>query len=120
MGLFGKKPKKKTVVTALIGESTHIDSNFLSFTGGIHIHGYVGLDVVGGEETGTSINISEGGEVTGDVRAVDVFIAGVVQGNVYAAGHLQLMPTARILGDVEYASLDIADGAVVHGTAHKL
>jgi len=120
MGLLGKKPKKKAVVTALIGNSTHIDSNFLSFTGGIHIHGHVGLDVVGGEETGTSINISESGEVDGDVRAVDVFIAGVVHGNVHAAGHLQLMPTARIRGDVEYASLDIADGAVVQGTARKL
>jgi cytoskeletal protein CcmA (bactofilin family) len=30
------------------------------------------------------------------------------------------MPTAHILGDVEYASLDIADGAVVQGTARKV
>jgi cytoskeletal protein CcmA (bactofilin family) len=120
MGLFGKKKKKKTVVTALIGSSTHIDSNFLSFTGGIHIHGHVGLDVVGGEDSGTAVSILEGGEVAGDVRAVDVFIAGTVHGNVYATGHLQLMPTARVRGNVEYASLDIADGAVVQGTARKL
>jgi cytoskeletal protein CcmA (bactofilin family) len=92
MGLFGKKKKQKTVVTALIGNSTHIDSNFLSFTGGIHIHGHVGLDVVGSEDTGTAVNISEDGEVDGDVRAVDVFIAGIVHGNVFASGHLQLMP----------------------------
>ena len=120
MGLFGKKTKKKTVVTALIGSSTHIDSNFLSFTGGIHIHGHVGLDVVGSEDSGTAISILENGEVGGDVRAVDVFIAGVVHGNVYATGHLQLMPTARVRGDVEYASLDIADGAVIQGAARKL
>jgi cytoskeletal protein CcmA (bactofilin family) len=120
MGLFGKKKKKRTAVTALIGGSTRIDSNFLSFTGGIHIHGHVGLDVVGSEDTGTAVNISEGGEVDGDVRAVDVFIAGTVNGNVFAAGHLQLMPTARVRGNVEYASLDIADGAVVRGTARKL
>lgn len=120
MGLFGKEKKKRTTVTALIGESTRIDSNFLSFTGGIHIHGHVGLNVVGGEDTGTSISISEEGEVDGDVRAVDVFIAGTVHGNVHAAGHLKLMPTARVLGNVEYASLDIADGAVVQGTARKL
>lgn len=120
MGLFGKKTKKKAVVTALIGESTHIDSDFLSFTGGIHIHGHVGLDVVGGEETGTAISISEHGEVAGDVRAVDVFIAGVVHGNVYATGHLQLMPTARVRGDIEYATLDIGDGAIVQGEARKL
>jgi cytoskeletal protein CcmA (bactofilin family) len=120
MGLFGKKKKQKTVVTALIGNSTHIDSNFLSFTGGIHIHGHVGLDVVGSEDTGTAVNISEDGEVDGDVRAVDVFIAGIVHGNVFASGHLQLMPTARIRGNVEYASLDIADGAVVQGTARKI
>ena len=120
MGLFGKKKQTKTVVTALIGESTHIDSNFLSFAGGIHIHGHVRLDVVGSEDSGTAVNILEGGEVVGDVRAVDIFVAGVVNGNVHASGHLQLMPTARIRGNIEYASLDIADGAVVQGTARKL
>lgn len=120
MGFFGKKTKRRTAVTALIGSSTHIDSNFLSFTGGIHIHGHVGLDVVGSEDSGTAISILEGGEVGGDVRAADVFIAGSVQGNVYATGHLQLMPTARVRGDIEYASLDIADGAIVQGTARKL
>lgn len=107
-------------MTALIGNSTHINSNFLSFTGGIHIHGHVGLDVVGREDFGTAISILENGEVDGDVRVVHVFIAGVVHGNVYATGHLQLMPTARIRGDVEYASLDIADGAVIQGEARKL
>ena len=120
MGLFGKKTRKKTVVTVLIGSSTHIDKNFLSFTGGIHIHGHVGLDVVAGEDSGSAVSILEGGEVDGDVRAADIFIAGTVSGNVYASGHLQLMPTAHVLGDVEYASLDIADGAVVQGTARKL
>ena len=120
MGLFGKKTRKQTEVTALIGNSTHIDSDFLSFTGGIHIHGYVGLHVVGSEGSGTAISILEKAEVDGDVRAVDIFIAGVVHGNVYATGHLQLMPTARVRGDVEYASLDIADGAVIQGAARKL
>jgi len=120
MGLFGKKIKKQRVVTALIGNSTHIDSDFLSFTGGIHIHGHVGLDVVGSENTGNAIKISKNGEVDGHVRAVDVFIAGVVHGNVYATGHLQLMPTARVRGDVEYASLDIADGAIIQGAARKI
>ena len=120
MAIFGKKTKNKTVVTALIGNSTHIDSNFLSFTGGIHIHGHVGLDVVGSEDTGTAISISENGDVDGDVRAVDVFIAGVVHGNVCATGHLQLTSTARVRGDVEYAQLDIADGAVIEGAARKL
>lgn len=120
MGLLGKKTIKKTVVTALIGNSTHIDSNFLSFAGGIHIHGYVGLDVVGSEDSGTSVSIMDDGEVAGDVRAVDVFIAGVVQGNVYATGHVQLMPTARVHGDVGYATLDIADGAIIQGEARKL
>ena len=108
------------MVTALIGNSTHVDRDFLSFTGGIHIDGHVGLNVIGSEDSGTAISILEHGEVEGDVRAADVFIAGVVHGNVYTTGHLQLMPTARIRGDVEYASLDIADGAVIQGAVHKL
>ena len=120
MGLFGKKPRKQTVVTALIGNSTHVDREYLRFTGGIHIHGHVELDVVGTGASSTVISISEDGKVDGDIRAVDVFVAGTVRGDVYATGHLQLMPTARIWGDVEYASLDISDGAIVQGAARKL
>lgn len=120
MGLLGKKPKKKAAVTALIGNSTRIDSEFLSFTGGIHIHGHVELNVVGSEESGTSVSVLDDAEVGGDIRAVDVFIAGAVQGNVYATGHLQLTSTARVRGDVEYATLDIADGAIIQGEARKL
>jgi len=120
MGLFGKKSKKQTVVTALIGNSTHVDSDFLRFTDGIYIHGLVELNVVGTGESRTAISISEDGEVDGDIRAVDVYVAGTVRGAVHATGHLQLMPTARICGDIEYASLDIADGAIVQGDARKL
>ena len=120
MGLFGRKARKQTVVTALIGNSTYVDSDFLSFTGGIHIDGHVGLNVIGSEDSGTAISIMENGEVDGDVRAVDVFVAGVIHGNVRATGHLQLMGTARIRGDIEYVSLDISDGAVIQGAARKL
>ena len=120
MRYFEKKKKEQTGVTTLIGNSTHIDANFLSFAGGIHIGGHVGIDVVCSEGSDSAITILEDGIVDGDVRAVDVFIAGVVNGNVHASGHLKLMPTARVRGDVEYASLDIVHGAVINGKARKL
>ena len=123
MRLFGKKskrPKKKAAVTVLIGKSTHIDREFLRFTDGIYIHGQVELDVVGTGESRTAISVTEDGEVDGDIRADDVYVAGIVRGNVRATRHLRLMPTARIHGDVEYTSLDIADGAIVQGAARKL
>ena len=120
MRLFGKKTKKPTTVTALIGNSTHIDKDLLRFTDDIYIHGHVELDVVGTGESRTVISISEDGEVGGDIRAVDIYVAGTVRGDVRATGHLRLMPTARISGDVEYASLDIADGAIVQGAARKI
>jgi len=108
------------VVTALIGNSTRVDKDFFRFTGGIHIHGHVELDVVGTGDASTAISISENGEVDGNIQADDVFVAGTVHGNVSATGHLRLMPTAEIRGDVEYSTLDIADGAIVQGAARKL
>jgi cytoskeletal protein CcmA (bactofilin family) len=120
MGLFRKKSGKQAAVTALIGNSTHVGRDFLSFRDGIYIHGHVELDVVGTGKSKTAISISEDGKVDGDVRAVDVYVAGTVHGDVRATGHLRLMPTARIHGDVEYASLDIADGAIVQGAARRL
>ena len=114
------KTKKKSVVTALIGHSTHIGRNFLSFTDDIYIDGHVELDVVGSGKSNTGVSISEHGEVDGDIRAVDVYIAGIVHGDVHASGHLRLAHTARVSGDVEYATLDIADGAIVEGIVRKL
>jgi cytoskeletal protein CcmA (bactofilin family) len=120
MRLFGKKTKRPMTVTALIGNSTHIDKDLLRFTDDIYIHGHVELDVIGTGDSRTAISISEDGQVGGDIRAVDIYVAGTVRGDVRATGHLRLMPTARISGDVEYASLDIADGAIVQGAARKI
>ena len=120
MRLFGKKTRKPTTLTTLIGNSTHIDKDLLRFTDDIYIHGHVELDVVGTGKSRTAISISEDGKVGGDIRAVDIYVAGTVRGDVRATGHLRLLPTARISGDVEYASLDIADGAIVQGAARKI
>lgn len=120
MRQFRNKSKKQSFVTAMIGNSTHIGRDYLSFTDTIYIEGRVDLDVVGSGKTRTEVSISEEGEVDGNVRAVDVFVAGTVHGNVYATGNLRLAPTARIRGNVEYASLDIADGAVIEGLVRKL
>ena len=70
------------------------------------ITGMLDYDIVGSEDSGTAISILENGEVDGDARTVDVFIAGVDHGNVYATEVIfRLMHTARVRKDVEYACI---------------
>ena len=51
----------------------------------------------------------------GEIRCDEVIIAGEVKGNVYAKNRVELLDTAKLYGDIETASLKIADGVVFEG-----
>jgi cytoskeletal protein CcmA (bactofilin family) len=59
--------------------------------------------------------VGETGEIFATVRSRTVVIAGTVTGDVVAKDRLVLQKTARLEGDVETASLQMEDGAVLNG-----
>jgi cytoskeletal protein CcmA (bactofilin family) len=71
--------------------------------------------VEGQVESRSSIVVGESGTVRGEVRGSDVVIAGHVFGNVVASGHLEVVATGTIEGDIEAQSVSIETGGVFRG-----
>jgi cytoskeletal protein CcmA (bactofilin family) len=85
----------------------------LSGPGGFRIDGAV----EGAIDADGSVVIGEGGSVEGCVSGHDVLVLGRVRGNVHAAGHLEIGPKGKVLGDIEMQSLRMHTGGVFRGTS---
>jgi cytoskeletal protein CcmA (bactofilin family) len=68
-------------------------------------------------ESQGAVVIGESGTVRGEVRAREVVIAGKVFGNVTAAGHLDILASGHLEGDIEAKSVRIETGGVFRGTS---
>jgi len=75
--------------------------------------------VLGNIETapGNKISVAIGptGEVTGDITAHRVLVAGKVDGNIYAAERVEFHKDSLVNGDVSYGSIAVEHGARLLG-----
>jgi cytoskeletal protein CcmA (bactofilin family) len=106
--------KNKSTIDSLIGLSTNIDGN-LYFKGGLRIDGNVKGNVIAEEDLGSMLIISENATICGEVRAAHVVVDGTILGPVFSTELLELLPKARITGDVDYKALEMNSGATVTG-----
>lgn len=112
--------KKSPAIRSLIGEGTQVKGDVM-FHDGLRVDGEVVGNIIASEEsTKTMVVISEQGRVVGQVNAGHVIINGEVHGPVYASDLLELQPKARISGDVNYAALEMHQGAQVKGNLHPI
>ena len=111
--MFGKS-NKPSPIDSLIGAGTTIEGH-VSFTGGLRIDGSVKGDVKAtGSKPGTLV-ISELAKVEGQIDVAHVVINGTVAGPVRATEYVELLPKARVTGNVVYKSIEIHVGAIVMG-----
>lgn len=80
----------------------------------------VGNFMINGEVDGEcdvdgSITLAQGGRWKGVIRANSVIIAGTIDGDIIAAGQVEISDTARISGTVTGEAIAVAEGAVVEG-----
>lgn len=123
--MFGSKKsgKPQSRIDSLVGAGTRIEGNII-FSGGLRVDGEVcGNVLVEKGQTGTLV-ISEQARIEGEISVSHLVINGTVIGPVRVAEFLELQPSARVTGDVEYMGLEMQQGAVVQGrlihvTAHK-
>jgi|SRR3954471_19475951 cytoskeletal protein CcmA (bactofilin family) len=73
--------------------------------------------VEGSVASKAAVYIGESGVVRGDVTGTDVVIAGHVSGNVTCTGHLEIVATGKIEGDLDAKSVRIETGGVFRGTS---
>jgi cytoskeletal protein CcmA (bactofilin family) len=107
--MFGKS-NKPSPIDSLIGAGTTIEGN-ITFVGGLRIDGHV---KAAGNKPGTLV-LSELAKVEGEIDVAHIVVNGTVAGPVRATEYVELLPKARVTGDVCYKSIEIHVGAIVMG-----
>lgn len=111
--MFGKS-SKPSPIDSLIGAGTTIEGN-VTFIGGLRIDGHVKGNVkAAGNKPGTLV-ISEMAKVEGEIDVAHVVVNGTIAGPVRASEYVELLPKARVTGNVAYKSIEIHVGAIVMG-----
>ena len=109
-----KSSNKPSPIDSLIGAGTTINGD-INFTGGLRIDGTIKGNIkAAGDKPGTLV-LSELAKVEGEIEVGHVVINGTVAGPVRASEYLELMPKARVTGDVTYKTIEIHVGAIVMG-----
>ncbi len=114
--MFGAKKGStpQSSIDSLIGVGTRIEGNVI-FSGGLRVDGEVRGNIRSeGGQDGTLV-ISEKASVEGEISVGHVVINGTVIGPVSASESLELLPSARVTGDVEYHQIEMQQGAVIQG-----
>jgi len=110
-----KKNRKPTGVATLVGRDTSVHGD-IQFTARCHVDGYVRGNVRAVDDEPDSIlTIAEGGCVEGAVTVPHLELSGTVKGDVFASAKVELSPTARVVGNVQYNLIEMAIGAEVNG-----
>ena len=115
--MFGKKSENKPQgrIDSLIGAGTRVEGN-LYFTGGLRIDGEVKGSVQSAEGASSStLVLSEHARIEGAVAVAHLVTNGTVVGPVSISDTLEMQSKSRIVGDVEYASIEMHQGAVIDG-----
>jgi cytoskeletal protein CcmA (bactofilin family) len=108
------KSNKPSPIDSLIGAGSTITGN-VQFTGGLRIDGVViGNIKAVGDKPGTLV-LSEMARIEGEIDVGHIVINGTVAGPVRANEYLELLPKARVTGDVSYKTIEIHVGAVIMG-----
>lgn len=115
--MMGKKGKKSEV------EEKQLDVN-ASMQGNMVFKDPVNLKINGTFEgsltTKGNLTIGESAEVDADIIGENIIIAGKVTGDIIAEKSLKLISPARVMGDIKSPSLEVNEGAILHGDCHMI
>jgi cytoskeletal protein CcmA (bactofilin family) len=114
--MFGVKKGStpQNSIDSLIGVGTRIEGNMI-FSGGLRVDGEVRGNIRSENGQEGTLVISEKASVEGEISVGHVVINGTVIGPVTAGESLELLPSARVTGDVEYHQIEMQQGAVIQG-----
>lgn len=114
--MFGKK---KTAVSEEVETVVGLETTFkgsISAKGSVRVDGTLEGELV----TAATAVIGQNGKAIAQITAANATIAGLVQGNASISGRLELLPTAKLYGDIKVGALIIGEGAVFKGACQML
>ena len=103
-----KKPKAVSggMINTIIGDNSKIEGLLLT-SDSTRVDGLLQGKIL----SESSVIIGEHGVIRGDIKAVDILIAGTVYGNIRADSKIEITGTGRVLGDMFTKTLVIDEGA---------
>ncbi len=113
--MWGKKQNMKfSNDHTLISRGTTIKGD-VHFAGELQIEGTVQGNVIADDQSAARIVVAEKGQVVGEIRVPSVVINGAVEGDIFAAKHIELAAKAVVDGNVHYQLIEMVKGAQVNG-----
>jgi len=61
------------------------------------------------------LTLAAGGRWKGTLKATDIVVAGVVEGDVIAGQRVEILGSARVTGSLSGNSIAVAEGAIIAG-----
>ncbi len=113
--MFKRKKSKLPRFHTLIGAQTRIDGDVEIAGGGLHLDGRINGNVKAEPDSTATIVISEQGCIEGSVSVPTVVLNGLVKGDIEVGTRVELGPKARVLGNVNYVTIQTAVGAQING-----
>lgn len=107
-----KKPKTTSgsMINTIIGDNSKIEGLLLT-SDSTRIDGLLQGKIL----SESSVIIGEHGVIRGDIKAIDILIAGTVFGNIRAESKIEITGSGRVLGDMFTKTLVIDEGASFKG-----
>jgi cytoskeletal protein CcmA (bactofilin family) len=112
--MFNAKTNKPSPIDSLIGAGSVITGD-IQFTGGLRVDGTVKGNIKAVGDKPSTLVLSELAKIEGEIEVAHVVVNGSVAGPIKAREYLELMPKARVTGDVTYRTIEIHVGAIVMG-----
>ena len=98
----------------IIGRTTQIYGR-LVLLDSVRIDGEVVGNIETTKDNKVTVAIGSTGEVSGDITAHRVMVAGKVEGNIYAAERVEFHKDSVVQGDISYGSIAVEHGAKLLG-----
>src|SRR5512142_1066222 len=111
-----RKEEPAPLIATTLGEQTSF-SGTLKFKDSLRIKGRFEGEI---DSLGRLV-IDDGADVKARrIRASSVVVGGVVHGDIEAADRLEMLPSAKVYGNVRTSKLRIADGVVFEGKCEMI
>lgn len=113
--MFPKKSSKPpSHIGSLIGVGTTVTGD-IRFAGGLRVDGEIKGAVSAAAAQDGILVVGEQGRIEGGFQVSRAMINGTVIGPTISSDFLELQSQARIAGDIQYNTVEMHRGAVVHG-----
>jgi cytoskeletal protein CcmA (bactofilin family) len=111
--MFSRESKQVRIDT-LIGKAARVSGD-VEFAGGLHLDGTIVGNVRSDPALTSSLSVSAGASIQGNVEVPNVRLDGIVKGDIRAPGRVVLGATARVEGNLWYGVIEMTLGAQIMG-----